>query len=478
VTTIRLSFPGSRYHATPWGRHVNEGVAEWPPSPYRLLRGLYDVWKRKCSDIADEEVESVLGALAATAPSFVLPSVVASHTRSYLPSNSLDPTDKNLIFDAFLAFNPKAACYVHWPEVRMDEQQVAILVRLLGGLNYLGRSESWIEARLDRLPEEGQLVCAPALEQYDGEITRVACVVPPAEFKSKRSWLDALTATTTEMLKERRSDPPLLRMVPYIRPEIETDPVSRRTPRSSPVQAVLLGLDATVLPLATTTIELADQIRVRLMGAHRKRMADDPTRVSPLFSGKDASGKKRLDHGHLYILPLSNKVGRIDRVLLLSKQQPFRPEEFDAVRGVRELYQREGRPGVRCVAVWQGKIEDKFQEFRLSTDVESATPFVTIRHMRRGRDPMRFLQDEVRRECRNQGILEPISVELLPRIRGLFHTIEYRRNRKDDPAFPGYAFRLKFEKPVLAPLSLGYGSHFGLGQFQPYEQVKSTPLTP
>ena len=36
--TIKLTFPGGRYHATPWGRHVNEGVPEWPPSPWRLLR--------------------------------------------------------------------------------------------------------------------------------------------------------------------------------------------------------------------------------------------------------------------------------------------------------------------------------------------------------------------------------------------------------------------------------------------------------
>ena len=44
---IKLRFPGGRYHATPWGRHVNEGAVEWPPSPYRLVRALYDAWKRK-----------------------------------------------------------------------------------------------------------------------------------------------------------------------------------------------------------------------------------------------------------------------------------------------------------------------------------------------------------------------------------------------------------------------------------------------
>ena len=40
MPTLQLRFPGGRYHATPWGHHVNEGLIEWPPSPWRLLRAL------------------------------------------------------------------------------------------------------------------------------------------------------------------------------------------------------------------------------------------------------------------------------------------------------------------------------------------------------------------------------------------------------------------------------------------------------
>jgi hypothetical protein len=50
VVVIELRFLTGRFHATPWGRNVNEGVPEWPPSPYRLLRALYDAWKRKRPD--------------------------------------------------------------------------------------------------------------------------------------------------------------------------------------------------------------------------------------------------------------------------------------------------------------------------------------------------------------------------------------------------------------------------------------------
>src|SRR5262245_54662173 len=146
MTTIELGFPARRFHATPWGRHVNEGAVEWPPSPYRLLRSLYDAWKRKHSDASDADVEGLLRALAAEAPQYRLPAVTTSHTRSYLNSNTFDPTEKSLIFDAFVAIRPEAKAYVSWPNVALTSGERNLLSRLLESLNYVGRSESWVSA--------------------------------------------------------------------------------------------------------------------------------------------------------------------------------------------------------------------------------------------------------------------------------------------------------------------------------------------
>ena len=46
MIAIRLRFLTGRFHATPWGHHVNEGVVEWPPSPWRLLRALVATFYR------------------------------------------------------------------------------------------------------------------------------------------------------------------------------------------------------------------------------------------------------------------------------------------------------------------------------------------------------------------------------------------------------------------------------------------------
>jgi CRISPR-associated protein Csb2 len=465
MTTIRLTFPAARYHATPWGRHVNEGVPEWPPSPYRLLRALYDVWQRKCFELSDTAVRGVLEALAASPPRFKLPFAAATHTRSYLNANAKDPSDKNLVFDPFLVFDRPHACFLSWPDVALSSQERGTLDLLLRNLNYLGRSESWVQAELWDGPAEAPVEAAVAdIEGRDQELEKVACAVSAAEYKGKASWMDALTFSTANLLKQRASSPPLLRHFRYALPKnaIAVDPQRRAEPRTASVQAVLLGLDATVLPLVTTTLEVAEQVRVRLMGAHKRRMGNDESKVSPVFSGKAASGQKRLDHGHVYILPRGNKVGRIDRILILSPLRPFEADELDAVRGVRELYQRDGRPAVRCVVTWQGKLSDQLRPSRI---VESTTPFVPPRHWRKGRDLEKFIGEEVRRECRNHGIDTEVARIEFAEMPPPFHVTEYRRNRKDDPVRPGYALRLTFEGEVLTPFAVGYGAHFGLGQF-------------
>ena len=466
MTTIRLTFPAGRYHATPWGRHVNEGVAEWPPSPYRFLRALYDVWQRKCSDLPEAEVREVLADLAGSLPRFRLPRAAATHTRAYLSSNNEDPTAKNLVFDSFLVFDRSGECFVCWSDLELTAGARATLARLLSHLNYLGRSESWVQAELWEGNVDGGFNCeAKAAAEGDEEFTTVACAAPASGYEGEE-WMRALTFSTANLLKERASAPPLLRKVQYARggTAIETDPPRHSGPRhEQDVQAVMFGLDATVLPLVTTTLEVAEQIRVRLMGAH-KGVTGDESLVSAVFSGKGPDGGKRLDHGHVYVLPLGNDLGRIDRVLMVNPLRGFSESELEAVRRVRALWQRDGRPEVRCVVTWQGRREEATEERGLVW--ESATPFVPPRHRRKGRDFGAFLEEEVRRECRNHGVEEPAAVEPLKEMPGIFHEVEYRRNRKQDPVRPGYALRVRFGAERGGIFAIGYGAHFGLGQFR------------
>ncbi len=83
---ISVSFPSGRFHATPWGRHVNEGAPEWPPSPWRFLRALVATWKRKLDDqLSQADVELLLRALIAP-PQLLLPPATA---RTHAPLHAV-----------------------------------------------------------------------------------------------------------------------------------------------------------------------------------------------------------------------------------------------------------------------------------------------------------------------------------------------------------------------------------------------------
>src|SRR5436853_1557544 len=98
--TIKLTFPAGRYHATPWGRHVNEGVPEWPPSPWRLLRALIAVWRRTCPEFSEAQIRRILETLVQS-PRFGPPGFPfrVAHTRHYMPWEKKGPADRTLVFD-------------------------------------------------------------------------------------------------------------------------------------------------------------------------------------------------------------------------------------------------------------------------------------------------------------------------------------------------------------------------------------------
>ncbi len=408
----------------------------------------------------------MLETLARQPPVFSLPKATPTHTRSYLSANSLDPTDKSLIFDGFLAFGKQRSCWITWPDTEMDKQHREVLDRLIRNLSYLGRSESWVEAELtEEAPDGNTSICVALAADGEsaGELTRVACVTPPEEYRGRSKWIEALTYSTASLLKEKTSTPPLLQQVSYVCPAgaIETDPPRKYVQRAPNVAEVMLGFHATVLPLVTETLSIAERIRTNLMGAHKRVVGE--ANVSSLFSGKGADGEKRLDHGHLYILPLSDGNGRINRVLLQSTKGSFTRGELDAVRRVTRLWQADGRGDIRCAVT----AEWKRGAFGCTKSiVESATPFVSPRYWRKGRDFRTFLLNEVRKECKHHGVEgQVMDVEPLEKIAGLFHQIEYLCTRKVDPARPSYVVKITFDREVRVPFAIGYGAHFGLGQF-------------
>ncbi len=134
--SVALTFPAGRFHATPWGHHVNEALPEWPPSPWRFLRALVAVWKRKLPHLPPETVEGVLSELAKTSPTFHLPPATLGHTRHYMPLDSTDENKRTKVFDAFVSLAHDAEVVFHWTDAKLtdataDARAASLTTRLL-----------------------------------------------------------------------------------------------------------------------------------------------------------------------------------------------------------------------------------------------------------------------------------------------------------------------------------------------------------
>ena len=149
MPTLQLRFPGGRYHATPWGHHVNEGQIEWPPSPWRLLRALIACgfstqrWS-EVPPVARQLIEKLAGVL----PSYRLPAASAAHSRHFMPVGTLDKGRERttLVFDTWANMGDETLL-VHW-DCDLTDEETQQLRQLAECLGYLGRSESWVEAEL------------------------------------------------------------------------------------------------------------------------------------------------------------------------------------------------------------------------------------------------------------------------------------------------------------------------------------------
>ena len=190
MLALSFSFPARRYHATPWGRHVNEADVAWPPEPWRILRALIATYWRKgtCVHWSKEEAADLIDALAAAAPIYHLPDgAVHAHTRHYMPA----PTKKTLVFDAFAHLPDGVAIVAAWPDLILEPRQFALAADLTEGMGYLGRAESWVECTAAAEWDVSNANCLPVDDSGtgSGDVTGVLASLTPTGYAARRARL-------------------------------------------------------------------------------------------------------------------------------------------------------------------------------------------------------------------------------------------------------------------------------------------------
>lgn len=492
MIAISFRFLAGRYHATPWGRHVNEGAVEWPPSPWRILRALVATWKRTLPDVSQAEVEPILRALAAP-PEFVLPPASTGHTRHYMPWFKKGPDDRTLVFDTFVAVSREAALRVRWPNASLDEAQRNTLARILCNLNALGRSESWCEATLlegggtgvspvassnttqhpDQSPERERRVGPLDDRDVPGnhEIVRLLCANPDSAFagdqvttvtkrtegrgKNKQvverrttiydpAW--NLCMETLQLHKERWSDPPGSCWVHYARPRdcFKIEPAARpraRSPARPCIQIARYALDSTVLPLVTETLPVAEAARRALMSIYGRLTERNGVRGrSPVFTGKDGDGNPLTGHGHAYYLPTDEDGdGRLDHLTVFARNG-FENADRRALDRLRELktgHRGEERHPLRLLLLGMGTLDEYCPgPLRASEVWVSATPYIATRHAKtRGRERIDVASPQARAAFLKEDLREQVRA-VLPGPSAIADRV------KIEPVLDGSAFKV------------------------------------
>jgi len=476
MPTLLLRFPAGRYHATPWGHHVNEGLVEWPPSPWRLLRAFLATGYAKLHWPADGPpavARSLLDKLAGELPSYRLPPAVGAHSRHWMPmarfKNGREET--TLVFDTWAQVGG-GELGVRWP-VALDVDEHDEFRRIAAALDYLGRSESWVEARLvddgsgenfDVRPDEpGGLASKPGWEQVS-----LLASLPPSRYATWRAQASAEAASTipdlgpagrrlTPAQRRKRVDeierahpadllaclqadtawlrrhgwsqPPGSRKVLYWRRsdavQVAPAPTPRQqAPRDASVQYMLLALASVsgrrnVLPRTERAMPQAELLH-RALVAQAGRLGGH----SAVLTGCDASRRPLAGphrHAHLLHLDLDGDE-RLDHVLVWAPMG-LDVQAQSAVRAVRRTWTKGGVEPLHLVLAGAG---NDWRELTavpapyahaLSATVGasrtwvSATPFVPPRHLKaRGRH---CLEGLVHAELASRGMPAPRAIECL-----------------------------------------------------------------
>lgn len=505
MLALALQFPAGRYHATPWGRHVNEADVEWPPSPWRLLRALIATWHRKCDPEAHPEdvLCSLIEQLASELPAFHLPAANLTHTRHYMPERNGRAERKVMIFDGFVRLDPADNLIVSWPMLSLDDNESALLKVLLRDTGFLGRAESWLEACvLDDWT--GEPNCVPselALDTDTGEIREPVRLLTPADGQSYTQWrnetvdgidwqsmtrkprtelhytlpeklIDALRIDTGDLQQVGWSQPPGGRFVTYQRPADCFTPRNRPQLRSvfsrrqRPTTARFL-ISGKPRPLIQDAVRIGELMRTALMYKAKRRFGSD--HIPRELSGHDLPVDNR--HGHAFYLPQdADGDGRIDHVLVHAAAG-FSHEALTAFGELCKLFDDKGREWPVLLDNYGTREQfDSDRYMRKSHEWISVTPYLHPWHLKKRLS----IEDQIRRECASRDELpelmdihpEPAVTVKGKRLRPIhFHRFRNKRGLTQ-PDTQGSFWRLTFEEPITGPLALGFGCHFGLGLFR------------
>ena len=473
---IQVLFHTNRYEACSWNNHHSEGVIDWPPAPFRILRSLvagsYNV---HLPEKHIPTLKTLLHKLAAVLPSYTLPPVTYIQHRS--PRPQVNPKTaqvgpgKTLYAAGLLMSGTDNALYIHWP-VDLSEVEELVLSLCLSGITYFGRKESVATVSL--------VEDAPTPNtEVNPQGTRIVNISDPTQ-DAEALW-DSLNLSAHKNYGEERSAVfPGIQQATY---QIQALPLP---PRAGSYKTHTITLSV------SCSQKLSFQQSLKL--THRLHQFLVSRCPAPVFTGQDM-GEFSKSHDHTIFQCLPDRSGRYVEQIQLYAHEGYTPEALAAISNSRYLQGVTRGCDVTLAIADIGQKEEAFRNW------ESSTPFFLVRcpAVRRGKP--RMLTENYQKDSPEHQALQ--YLQYLPWL-GLTGTPTYQEQEEGLALLldgelaaivqceefdhfwkweaecrqgkkvgrKGYFVRLQFATPVVGPIAIGYAAHYGLGAMREYKGVE------
>jgi CRISPR-associated protein Csb2 len=506
MLTLTLTFPWGRYYAHPWGINPQRlREAEWPPSPWRLLRAIAAGWFRLYSgQPASAELLELLNTLGRELPEMELPRVAFSNTVHYQPNYGAPEKEdqSRAIYKGVRHENHFAAAggpirfhyrLLHLPECERAmaaEALAPLLSEIAASIHYFGRSESVCELSVSvGVAPDGPTLSKVVLDKDGQPCRRIAedcrevfCPDPngfQAEdlWKCRNSSTEGPTPHLVEcLLVASQPSPDGARWFSYQMPAgwprewiVRHSATLRMKPKSGAEQMVArylhFSLQCRIGIPRQFVVSLGEQFRNQAIRLHEDS--------SFALSGHDPPKDAGSDHQHAFYLPRPDARGEFLTELWVWCRWGLTQREVEALMRVGAIRFGDGRYPVRPVLL---EVQRELPVAEASRVWRSVTPFVPPRfwYRQKVRDEKFKSSDtpeaQIARCLRDAGVEADGIVRRVQTDRP-WEVCKVHIPKRDNPNEPdrriGVAFEIEFSTPTSLPFpAFGHSSHFGLGQFR------------
>lgn len=498
---LKQIFPLGRFHATPWRVNpFDDPHGEWPPSPWRLVRGVaarWYQWWREDPQGADGRLDPLIKALCTSSYAFHLPvhTQRGAPVRQYFPVEfGWNPEEKkkaavrsygtSLAQDNFVCLPTDEDGAVWWflQSELWDKELAEALNECLKRMTYFGRAEAFTRIAIQKDHAETPKINCSLVKR------RIAVAVPVLVPEATATRED-VERVTDDAKAADRSIPLGTRLLYAVRPAnppMREVAAPRRTYRETNLIQFAIGWN--VRPETRSVVRLTAKFRAAVLkemlrtltGVSRMTWSKAPLEVREAVSemaGKDPQGKPLKGHRHAEYLVWCEG-GKPVRLMVWRCGRSFDENEQAAV------FRAAGRPfswaagagradewGLRLLPLDANAPSPPGFDGTPSARWEWVTPYVPPRHhLRRGHRRRReSLESQIRRELALRGVsgAEQVLVREGGPSRWVAVHLPPLHKRGCVGSRCGYEVFLDFPQPVRGPIRLGHSATLGLGLFRP-----------